>query len=113
MKDLLASARETDFSIYYYLHNSNLLVRSSGLRGNFGCELYWKVSLFSSKLIFEGISVSEGTQPEAMSVFSKGLSLSFLPAERRHRGLVPGLLCGILSSDYCPYSLLLDVQKEK
>lgn len=58
-------------------------------------------------------SVSEGTQPEAVSVFSKGLSLSFLPAERRHRGLVPGLLCGILSSDYCPYSLLLDVQKEK
>lgn len=30
----------------------------------------------------------------------------------RYRELVPGLLCSILSSDY-PYSLLLDVQKEK
>lgn len=55
----------------------------------------------------------KGTQSGAVPLFSKGLSLFFLPAERRYRELVPGLLCGILSSDYYPYSPLLSVQKEK
>ena len=108
-------------SLCYNLHNFTFLIRSSGLRRNFGCELLACLSEIMAFAAFEQVMLfplNLGMQLGRASLFLRGLSqkqccsvgraLSLLslsslsPAERRQRELVPGWPCGILSSGYCP-----------
>lgn len=112
----------------YNLHNFSFLVRSSGLRRNFVCELlaclleimafaaFEQVALFPlnlSMLLGRGFWFLRGLSQKPCCFVVMTLSLSSLslsPAEQRQSELVPGCPCGILSSGYWPHSLLLDVQ---
>lgn len=126
---LSLKGRHATLSILCYnLHDFSFLVRSSGLRRNFGCELFAclleivafvafeQVTLFLlnvSMLLGRGCQFLRGLSQKQFCFVVMALSLSSLsPAEQRQSELVPGCPWGILSSGYWPHSLLLHMQTE-